>query len=377
MQWARRTTASTNSPNFDTFDLSRVEVLRGPQGSLYGASAEGGLIKYVTNTPDPTKYSGAIEGGIDGLTDGGIGGTLKGFANFPLLDGKAALRITGWNEWIPGYIDDPLRNKTDDNSGQRYGWRASLLVQPTTDLTIRLTAERQSLFSNGADFLQARGAALTPTAPPANQLNPFNGLANNSDLPTQGQNESGVFYGNVNYDFGWSNLTSITSYTDSSYRNLIDATNILAAPGTTEGTLLSTAVYGVPTQVQLRQDSLVDKFNQEVRLTSDPGFELLGHRFEWLLGGYYTHETSTLGQDLDGITASTGKLDSPVAERIRQYGPAFRMGVFRQRRLLHRSDYRSCARWPPERKRPALPGVTPPRFTDRSSSVVRADLQVQ
>ncbi len=312
--------ASTNSPNFDTFDLARVEVLRGPQGSLYGASAEGGLIKYVTNPPDPTKYSGELEGGINGTTDGGIGGTLKGFANFPLLDGKAALRITGWNEWIPGYIDDPLRNKTDDNSGQRYGWRASLLVQPTTDLTIRLTAERQSLFSNGEDFLEARGAALTPTAPPGNQLNLVNGLINNFDLPTQGQNESGVFYGNINYDLGWSSLTSITSYTDSSYRNLVDATNILAGAGTTEGTLLSSAVYGVPTQVELKQNSLVDKFNQELRLVSDPGFELLGRKFDWLVGGYYTHETSTLGQDLDGIDAGTGKLDLPVAERIRQYG---------------------------------------------------------
>ncbi len=312
--------ASTNSPNFDTFDLSRIEVLRGPQGSLYGASAEGGIIKYVTNPPDLTKYSGELEGGIDGTTDGGIGGTLKGFANFPLLNGKAALRITGWNEWIPGYIDDPLRGKTDDNSGQRYGWRASLLVQPTTDLTVRLTAERQSLFSNGEDFLEARGAALTPTAPPANQLSLVSGLVNNLDLPSQGQNESGVFYGNVNYDLGWSNITSITSYTDSSYRNLVDATNILAEPGVTEGTLLSAGVYGVPTQVQLPQSSVVDKFNQEVRLTSDPGFELLGHRFEWLVGGYYTHETSTLAQDLDGINASTGKLDVPSVERIRQYG---------------------------------------------------------
>ena len=312
--------ASTNSPNFDTFDLSRIEVLRGPQGSLYGASAEGGLIKYVTNPPDPTKYSGELEGGIDGITNGGIGGTLKGFANFPLLDRKAALRITGWNEWIPGYIDDPLRNKTNDNSGQRYGWRASLLVQPTPELTVRLTAERQSLFSNGEDFLQARGAALTPTAPPPNQLSLTRGLVNNFDLPTQGQNESGVFYGNINYDFGWSNLTSITSYTNSSYRNLVDATNILAAPGTTEGTLLSAGVYGVPTQVQLPQNSLVDKFNQEIRLTSDPGFALLGRRFEWLVGGYYTHETSTLAQDLDGIDSATGKLDVPVVERIRQYG---------------------------------------------------------
>ena len=312
--------ASTNTPNFDTYDLSRIEVLRGPQGSLYGASAEGGLIKYVTNPPDPTKYSGELEGGLDGTTDGGLGGSIKGFANLPLLDGKAALRITGWNEWIPGFIDNPDRDKTDANSGQRYGWRASLLVQPTPDLTVRLTAERQTLFSNGTDFLQARGAALTPTSPPGDQLSLVNGLVNNTYLPTQGQNESGVYYGNVNYDLGWSNLTSITSFTDNSFRSLIDATNDLAGPGLTYGNFFSADVYGVPSLAQIRQNSSFDKFNQEVRLTSDPGFAVLGRRFEWLVGGYYTHETSVLSQDLDGLAASTTRLIYPAGERVRIFG---------------------------------------------------------
>lgn len=320
--------ASSNTPNFDTFDLNRIEVLRGPQGSLYGATAEGGLIKYVTNAPDPTKYASLLEGGIDGTTAGGIGGTLKGFANFPLLDGKAALRITAWNEWMPGYIDNPERGKTDDNSGQRYGWRASFLVAPTPDLTIRLTAERQSLISNGDDFVQVRGAVATPKDPPGNQTSLVNGLVNNTPLSTPGQNESGVYYANVDYDLGWSNLTSITSYTNSSFRNLIDATNTLAAPGLTYGTYFSELLYKTPADVQEKLNSDFDKFNEELRLTSDPGFTVLGHRFEWLLGGYYTHETSSLLEDLDGIGASTGKLILPPGERITIFGQLAEWAVF-------------------------------------------------
>ncbi len=305
--------AALNTPNFDTYDLQRIEVLRGPQGSLYGATAEGGLIKYVTNPPDPTRYSAALEAGISGEPDGGIGGSLRGFANFPLLDGKAALRITGWNEWIPGYIDNPERDKTNDNSGQRYGFRASLFVQPTADLTIRLTAQRQSLFSNNIDQVQVRGGGPTPVASPPNQLDLIDGLRNNSGLPQPGQNESAVYYGNINYDFGAASLTSITSYSYNTFNNRFDISNALLAPATTYGAYFGANVYGVPTLVNERQNSNVDKFNQEVRLTSDPGFTLLGNRFEWLVGGYYTHETSALLQFIDAVDAGTNKvLTSPV-----------------------------------------------------------------
>jgi outer membrane receptor protein involved in Fe transport len=316
--------ASINTPNYDTYDLSRIEVLRGPQGTLYGATAEGGLIKYVTNPPDPTRYSGELEGGLNGNTDGGIGGTLKGFANLPLLDGKAALRITGWNEWIPGYISNPERSKTDDDSGQRYGWRASFLVDPTPDLSIRLTAERQTLIANNQDLLQVRGAALTPNTPPANQLSLVDGLMNNTALAQPGQVESAVYYGSINYDLGWSSLTSITSYSYNTFNNRFDVSNTLLAPGTAYGPYFGANIYGVPTDIGERQNSNTDKFNQEVRLTSDPGFTLLGHRFEWLVGGYYTHETSALLQFLDPFAA--GNTSAPLTNPV----PAGGLNLFGQ-----------------------------------------------
>ncbi len=297
--------AAINTPNYDTYDLQRIEVLRGPQSTLYGATAEGGLIKYVTNPPDPTRYSAALEGGIDGTTDGGIGGSLKGFANFPLLDGKAAVRITAWNEWIPGFIDDPARNKTDYNSGQQYGWRASLLVTPTPDLTIRLTAERQTLFSNGLDDLQVQGAALTPGTPPANQLALLNNsLVSNARLPQPAQNEAAVYYANLNYDLGFANVTSITSFAIDNFNNRFDLSDSNLAPATSFGAYLGASVYGMPTLVNERQNSDTNKFNQEVRLTSDPGTTVLGRQFEYLAGAYYSRETASLLQGVDAINAA-------------------------------------------------------------------------
>ena len=293
------TNAAINSPNFDTYDLQRVEVLRGPQGTLYGATSEGGLIKYVTNPPDPSRLSGGLETGIDGAPDGGIGGSLKGFANVPFANGKAAVRLTAWNDWTPGYIDNPQTGKTDTNSAQQYGWRASLLVQPTEALTVRLTAQRQTLFSNNADSIDVIGAAANPAAPPGNQLSIINGLRNSTYFSQPGQNEAALYYANADYDLDGAHLTSITAFSFGKYRNVFDATNTNAAPGLPIGAYLSEAAYGVPLAVDERQNSNTDKFSQELRLTSDPGQTLFGHQLEWLAGGYYTRETAAFLQFLD------------------------------------------------------------------------------
>jgi iron complex outermembrane receptor protein len=290
--------AAINSPNFDTYDLQRIEVLRGPQSTLYGATAEGGLIKYVTNPPDLTGFHGGLETGIEGEPSGGLGGSIKGFVNVPFANDKAALRLTGWNEWIPGYVDNPQTGRSDSNSGQQYGWRASLLVKPFEDLSIRLTAERQTLYGNNADDIEVVGAAANPTAPTVNQLDFVHGLRNSTFLQQPSQNESAVYYADVNYDFGWSNLTSITGFSFGKFRNFDDATSTNVAPGLPIGAYLGSA-YGAPVAVDERQNSDTDKFTQEVRLASDPGQTFLGNELSWLGGAYYTHETESLLQYYD------------------------------------------------------------------------------
>jgi outer membrane receptor protein involved in Fe transport len=293
--------AAINSPNFDTYDLQRIEVLRGPQSTLYGATAEGGLVKYVTNPPDPTGYHGGLEAGMDGIPAGGLGGSMKGFINVPLADGKAAVRVDGWNEWMPGYIDNPTTGTNNSNSWQQYGWRASVLLNPIDDLSIRFLAQRQSLFSNNADYIQVQGAAANPAAPPANQLDFVNGMRNPAYFSQPSQNESAVYYADVNYDFGWANLTSTTGFTFGKFNSFFDATSTNAAPGLPFGAYLG-PVYGVPVAVDERQNSNTDKFTQEVRLASDSGQTFLGRDLSWIGGAYYTHETETLLQYLDART---------------------------------------------------------------------------
>jgi outer membrane receptor protein involved in Fe transport len=88
------------------YDIERIEVLEGPQGTLYGASSEAGTIRIITNKPDPSKFSAAYDLSIDTVKHGsGIGHTEEGFINYPITK-DAAIRLVGWQERDAGFIDN-------------------------------------------------------------------------------------------------------------------------------------------------------------------------------------------------------------------------------------------------------------------------------
>ncbi len=289
------------TPNPDTYDLQRIEVLRGPQGTLYGATAEGGLLKYVTNPPDLHSYSGSIEGGLNGLTAGGLGGTTRAYINVPIVQDKVAVRLSGADEFLPGYTRNFTNGKTNANSGQQLNWRAQLLAKPDDRLSVRLFASRQTIFSNDSDQIQVQGAAANPLQT-AGQLNLLNPLQRNARIPSRSQLETSLFYGKVDYNLGFANLTSVSSYgyNKLQFNNDISDTNL--APGVPYSTGLGQALYGVPATVRLRQNDDTRKFNQEVRLASNPGLQLAGYGFDWQVGFYYTRETNNQLQFLDALS---------------------------------------------------------------------------
>src|SRR5580658_6136860 len=149
------------SGDFDTWDLQRIEVLRGPQGTLYGANSEGGLLKFVTIAPVLGSFSGAVETTGETVDHGGQGGDVRAVVNLPLGD-KIALRVSGFDQNVPGYVSDPLTGKTDVNEGHKYGGRASLLFAPTQDLSIRLTADSQQSKYSGTTSVDSNPVNLNP-----------------------------------------------------------------------------------------------------------------------------------------------------------------------------------------------------------------------
>ncbi|MEP6898665.1 MAG: TonB-dependent receptor [Rhodanobacter sp.] len=98
------------------YDIARIEVLAGPQGTLYGASAEAGALRIITNKPDPSGFAGNYTISTDKVASGGIGDTFEGMLNIP-ISSNAAVRLVGWHEHDAGYIDNVAGTRTYPVSG--------------------------------------------------------------------------------------------------------------------------------------------------------------------------------------------------------------------------------------------------------------------
>jgi len=269
--------------DFDTYDMQRVEVLRGPQGTLYGATAEGGLIKYVTNPPDPSGFHAGVEAGALDVAHGGAGESGKGFVNIPLVDGTTAFRASGFYERTPGWISDDLLGRTHANGSDKYEIRASLLWQPTQDLKVRLTALDQRLNASGPDYVDVVGG----TGP--NRWSLQNGYNLNTFIAYPIWSQLGVYGVNVDYDLHWARLQSITGFGQVHLVSFEDNTSLAN-------------VFSPSSVVRQRQRNDLHKYNQEFRLSSEPDSTLFDHRFDWQVGAYYTHESVTYDQAYDGLS---------------------------------------------------------------------------
>jgi outer membrane receptor protein involved in Fe transport len=98
-------TTIANGVDLHIYDIARVEALSGPQGTLFGASSLSGTLRIITNQPNPSHFSGAVDAQIDTFTDGQPGGEVEGYVNVP-LSSKAAIRLVGYYDHDGGYIDN-------------------------------------------------------------------------------------------------------------------------------------------------------------------------------------------------------------------------------------------------------------------------------
>lgn len=272
--------------NVNLFDMDRVEVLDGPQGTLYGANALGGAIKYVSAKPDLGGYDARAEAEGSDTEHGSFNDGLRVMANMPLFDGAAAIRVDGLQEFDSGYTQDPDHGRKDVGSGRSLGGRISFLAQITPDLDVRLSAFSQNIHGSGYDETLRNFVTHQPVE----------GGYDQSFALRQPLDDSLTLYsGAANWDFHWSKLTSITAYqydhgqTDSDLSALYDF--LLSGFG------FGTTPFGLPVNTNTR------KFTQELRLASPDN-----QNFEWVLGGYFTRESTDESVRLiDGATPD-GKL---------------------------------------------------------------------
>ncbi len=269
------------------YDLERIEVLKGPQGTLYGASSIGGLVKYVTVQPDTREFK--VRAGVEGFTikdAGSLGWGGQVYVNAPIA--TDTLAISGSFAWrkTPGWVDS-VNNAAlkDQNDYEQRGGRAALLWQPTPELSVKLAGIWQSLDSDGNGLYAADLDG--------NRLG--NGHSFNNYVPESYDVDLDYYSATIDYDFGAATLTSATTYSKTQSRQVQDASYAF-------GVLFPLLTGGAidPGITPFSLDLGLKKWTQEVRLASPSG-----GRFEWLVGGFFTDEETSNSQlvrsfDMDG-----------------------------------------------------------------------------
>jgi iron complex outermembrane receptor protein len=263
--------------DFDTFDLARIEVLRGPQGALYGASSLGGLVKFVTNAPELDRFAMRARLGAATVDGGKVAYRSNLVVNTPLSD-TVALRMSGSYQKEPGFIDSIGTAGSDIerniNGARNYGGRASLLYKPSTSFDLRLSAVAQNIATDAPGTVESDPDTLETL---------YGRPTQSQFIPHMRDIHYRVFNGTANWNLGAASLTSSTSYSTQKQFAREDVSFNLSE--------LVEGVFGVPNELYLGQETELKKFTQELRLSSNAG-----KRFDWLAGLYYTDEKGAIAQ---------------------------------------------------------------------------------
>lgn len=258
-------------------DLKRVEVLKGPQGTLYGQGSAGGTIRYITNEPKLNRYEGSIEAEGYGVAHGEAGGKVTGVINVPLVEDKLALRVAGSYESGGGWIDQPEAGIENGNGTELTNLRATLLWKPTENFDakamIQIHRAETELGMGYEEADRTVDIAIDPSIVMIPKVFNFD-----------------VYNVELNYDFGFAKLTSSTSFATHHHEYPF---TYIARPGNYS--------YGV---VEGNDNRYVDakQLTQEVRLSSS------GKPFEWTVGAYYADGQRTMDDDYAYVYAPAGDL---------------------------------------------------------------------
>jgi iron complex outermembrane receptor protein len=279
------------TPDLDLFDLSRIEILRGPQGTLFGSGSLSGTVRYITNQPKLGVSEQVGELTLSTISDGGVGGSAKAAINVPIGD-TAAMRLAAYFTQYGGFMDAVQPNLTvneDVNGGNRAGARVSFLVKPNEKLSITPRLLYQEVNMDGWNRIDAYNILGNPytTSRPRVTLGDHRQFTQ-IDEPFTDEFLLGDL--NIEYDFSDSlTLTSVTSYTDRDVLVVRDAT---ALTGSITG-----GSFGAPASVYTIDAPLYDAtqaqgFTQELRLSGDRG------PLQWVAGIFYTDTTRDYQQNL-------------------------------------------------------------------------------
>jgi outer membrane receptor protein involved in Fe transport len=268
-------------PDIDTFDVSRVEVLRGPQGSLYGASSLGGAINYIAKEADTTGgFDAALETSLSKTVNArSLGYTGKAMLNVPLIANELAARVVVVKRETPGYLDNIGIGKKGSNDNRVTDGRVSLVWTPDDKTKVSWLSLWQSSFADDESFRMSR----------------YGELERSTALPTSFDLDFALHSARVDRDFGFAKLTALASYNKKQQELHFDYS--LYLPN----------FMGTANPQLFRQLGESKNTNYEMRLASPDG-----GRFEWLIGASYQKTDKRFDEDIsapDAFTVLTPQVD--------------------------------------------------------------------
>jgi iron complex outermembrane recepter protein len=265
----------TSSIDLRLVDIDRVEVLRGSQGTLYGANSISGVVRVISNAPDPALSESRVSAGLSTVADGAIGNELTGMVNIPVMDGDAAFRIVGYHFDDAGFIDNVTTGVNDVAGADVNGLRIGFGWEPSPELTMR------------AQFItQSQGSIGYPWVISADGMRNFDQPETIFARSLRQNDDVNLFNLTLDYDFDQARLTSITSYSRRDQRE--QSPNFffdLTDPAEGTGTL-----YSDPSR------NLTQEFR--IRSTSDT-------RWDWIGGIWFSSLDIDAGQKRFDVTDAT------------------------------------------------------------------------
>jgi len=247
------------------FDIDRVEVLRGPQGTLFGSGALSGAIRMITNTPDSTRFSMSTEEGISHTEGGGSGYAVNGMVNIPVVEDVLAVRIVGYDRHDGGWVTNTQRGRSNVNSGESVGGRVAVKWTPAPDWSIKGSILTQHDRPDDSAFSTFSSSAYSY----------------NSSVPDFTRQDAWIYNLNVEHTMPWAVVTSTTTNSYKSEYRQIDLT------------ALTERITGLSGPSQLVDQGPAKTFVQELRLASAAEGSL-----QWIGGLYYQHFERPLTESL-------------------------------------------------------------------------------
>lgn len=269
-------------PNLNLYDMQKVEVLVGPQGTLYGAGTLGGIIRFVPHAPDTHRLEGTASAGLSATWHGAPGEDGAAMVNLPIAHGAAAVRFVVYASRQGGYIDDSLRHLSNINTNTSYGQRLSARIEDVAGWQFDLGFVWQNLYSADGQYTLLGTAPLTRASAVAQ---PFH-------------NDGRIGYIAARRRLAWADLVSSFGFVRQGLSTVFDATGY----------------DGSTTPSRFTEQNDITLITEETRLTGRSS------RYPWVLGLSGLYNASALVRSVGPVGAPA---DLPTVVNIQGEGAVF------------------------------------------------------